>query len=313
MIPIIAAIIAGFVLLCQMLFNWTFSTSIMIWGLITGVSLFGNFVASTVTHQMLAFLAAVGFPTLATLRITDMLDSLQDVPVVKILANGAISLALCVFFSLCGACLLGAILTDARFLLEMDFYRGVKLTFILPLILVGILYLKKYDMLGFRQCLTSGDYWQRIKYLLHECCNWKTLLKIGFTLLILAIVFYVFIGRTGHSWQIPVPEFELNMRYWLEEHMYARPREKEFLIGHIAFFFLVLGYHKNWPRFVCLILAVVAAIGQVSLVETFCHMRSPFAMSVARALGGYVFGTALGATLVWAFVKLGEMKNAKEE
>ena len=176
----------------------------------------------------------------------------------------------------------------------------------------GILYLKKYDMLGFRQCLTSGDYWQRIKYLLHECCNWKTLLKIGFTLLILAIVFYVFIGRTGHSWQIPVPEFELNMRYWLEEHMYARPREKEFLIGHIAFFFLVLGYHKNWPRFVCLILAVVAAIGQVSLVETFCHMRSPFAMSVARALGGYVFGMALGATLVWAFVKLGEMKNAKE-
>ena len=313
LIPIIAAIIAGFVLLCQMLFNWTFSTSIMIWGIITGVSLFGNFVASTVTHQMLAFLAAVGFPALATLRITDMLDSLQDVPVVKILANGAISLALCVFFSLCGACLLGAILTDARFLLEMDFYRGVKLTFILPLILVGILYLKKYDMLGFRQCLTSGDYWQRIKYLLHECCNWKTLLKIGFTLLILAIVFYVFIGRTGHSWQIPVPEFELNMRYWLEEHMYARPREKEFLIGHIAFFFLVLGYHKNWPRFVCLILAVVAAIGQVSLVETFCHMRSPFAMSVARALGGYVFGTVLGATLVWAFVKLGEMKNAKEE
>ena len=103
------------------------------------------------------------------------------------------------------------------------------------------------------------------------------------------------------------------MRYWLEEHMYAMPREKEFLIGHIAFFCLVLGYHKNWSRFVCLILAVVAVIGQVSLVETFCHMRSPFAMSVARALGGYVFGTALGATLVWAFVKLGEMKNAKEE
>lgn len=312
LIPIIAAIVGAFVLLCQMLLNWTFSTSIMMWGVITGISLFGNFVASTITHQMLAFMAAVSFPTLAILRITDMLDSLQDVPVFKILANGAISLALCVLFSLCGACLLGAILTDARFLLELDFYRGVKLTFILPLIFVGILYLKKYDMLGFSECVTFGDYWNRVKYLFHECCNVKTILKIVVGLVILGAVAYVFIGRTGHSWQIPVPQFELTMRYWLEEHMYARPRAKEFLIGHIAFFFLVLAYHKSWPRVVGLILTVLAVIGQVSLVETFCHMRSPFAMSVARALGGYAFGAILGALLVWGFVKLREMKNGEE-
>ncbi|MCQ2361855.1 MAG: DUF5693 family protein [Acidaminococcaceae bacterium] len=312
LIPIIAAIVGAFVLLCQMLLNWTFSTSIMMWGVITGISLFGNFVASTITHQMLAFMAAVSFPTLAILRITDMLDSLQDVPVFKILANGAISLALCVLFSLCGACLLGAILTDARFLLELDFYRGVKLTFVLPLIFVGILYLKKYDMLGFSECVTFGDYWNRVKYLFYECCNVKTILKIAVGLVILGAVAYVFIGRTGHSWQIPVPQFELTMRYWLEEHMYARPRAKEFLIGHIAFFFLVLAYHKSWPRVAGLILTVLAAIGQVSLVETFCHMRSPFAMSVARALGGYAFGAILGALLVWGFVKLREMKNGKE-
>lgn len=312
LIPIIAAIVGAFVLLCQMLLNWTFSTSIMMWGVITGISLFGNFVASTITHQMLAFMAAVSFPTLAILRITDMLDSLQDVPVFKILANGAISLALCVLFSLCGACLLGAILTDARFLLELDFYRGVKLTFILPLIFVGILYLKKYDMLGFSECVTFGDYWNRVKYLFYECCNVKTILKIAVGLVILGAVAYVFIGRTGHSWQIPVPQFELTMRYWLEEHMYARPRAKEFLIGHIAFFFLVLAYHKSWPRVAGLILTVLAAIGQVSLVETFCHMRSPFAMSVARALGGYAFGAILGALLVWGFAKLREMKNGKE-
>lgn len=312
LIPIIAAIVGAFVLLCQMLLNWTFSTSIMMWGVITGISLFGNFVASTITHQMLAFMAAVSFSTLAILRITDMLDSLQDVPVFKILANGAISLALCVLFSLCGACLLGAILTDARFLLELDFYRGVKLTFILPLIFVGILYLKKYDMLGFSECVTFGDYWNRVKYLFYECCNVKTILKIAVGLVILGAVAYVFIGRTGHSWQIPVPQFELTMRYWLEEHMYARPRAKEFLIGHIAFFFLVLAYHKSWPRVAGLILTVLAAIGQVSLVETFCHMRSPFAMSVARALGGYAFGAILGALLVWGFVKLREMKNGKE-
>ncbi len=312
LIPVIAAIVGTFVLLCQMLLNWHFSSSIIMWGIITGVSLFGNFVSSTVTHQCLAFLAAITFPTLSVMKITDMFDSLQDVPILKVLANGVISLALCVFFSLCGACLLGAILTDARFLLELDFYRGVKLTFILPLIFVGILYLKKYDMLGFHECVTSGDYWNRVKYLFHECCNAKTLLRIAVGLAVFGVVAYIFIGRTGHSWQIPVPQFELQMRYWLEEHMYARPRAKEFLIGHIAFFFLVLAYHKSWPRVAGLVLTVAAAIGQVSLVETFCHMRSPFAMSVARALGGYVFGAILGALLVWGFVKLREMKNGEE-
>ena len=160
MIPVIAAISAAVVLVLQLLFGLGTNLSWILWGLITGVGQWGNFVMATQTHQIAALCAAVSFPVLSVYRITDMLDGLGDISTPKIIANGVISIVLCTVLSLVGACLLSAVLTDARFLLEIDFYRGVKLTFVLPLVLMLILYMKKYDMLGMRDCSSLGEYWQ---------------------------------------------------------------------------------------------------------------------------------------------------------
>ena len=116
-------------------------------------------------------------------------------------------------------------------------------------------------------------------------------------------VMYVFIGRTGHSWAVPIPEWELSMRYWLEENLYVRPREKEFLVGHIAFFLMVMGVHKSWPRFMQLLMTLGAVIGQTTLVETFCHMRTPFMMSMARGGIGLGLGIILGALAVFVIAQ----------
>lgn len=312
LIPIIAGIVAAFMLLCQSVFGWGYNRTLVLWGIVTGLGLLGNFVFGTVTHQIMGFLAAISFPVLSIYYITDMLDDIDDVPVVQLLANCAISLLLAVFFSLCGACLLAAILTDPRFLLEIDFYRGVKLTFILPLLLILIICLKKYDTLGYRKCVTWSDYCFQTKVLLRQCLTSRMLWKILLFIVFAGGILYIFIGRTGHSWQLPVPQFELNMRYWLEEHMYARPRAKEFLIGHIAFCLLVLVNHRSWSKIWRFMLVVGATIGQVSLVETFCHMRSPFLMSVVRALSGYAFGIVIGMIVVWIVLKVSETYSGND-
>ncbi len=309
LIPVIAGIVAAFMLLCQSILGWGYGSTVVCWGMVTGVGLFGNFVSATFTHQVAAFLAAISFPVLSMYYVTDMLDDIDDVPPLQILANCAISLLLAVFFSLCGACLLAAILTDTRFLLEIDFYRGVKLTFLLPLLFILIICLKKYDILGYRNCVSSGDYWHQTKVLLRKCFTLKNMLLIVAGLVLAGTVLYVFVGRTGHAWQLPVPQIELNMRYWLEEHLYARPRAKEFLIGHVAFCLLVLACHRAWPRFWKLCFIIGATVGQVSLVETFCHMRSPFLMSMARAAGGYVFGVVIGVLLVTVLIEIGKFAD----
>lgn len=72
--------------------------------------------------------------------------------------------------------------------------------------------------------------------------------------------------------------------------MFARPREKEFMIGHPAFFLAVMAVYRHWPRAVHLLFVLGATIGQGSLVQTFAHMRTPVFMSFVRAWDGYVCG-----------------------
>jgi hypothetical protein len=84
------------------------------------------------------------------------------------------------------------------------------------------------------------------------------------------------------------------MRAFLENLMYARPREKEFMIGHPAFFLMVLAVYKCAPRWWQFVLICGEVIGQGSLVQTFCHMRTPVIMSFWRALDGYAVGVVFG-------------------
>jgi cellobiose-specific phosphotransferase system component IIC len=86
--------------------------------------------------------------------------------------------------------------------------------------------------------------------------------------------------------------------------MYARPREKEFLIGHPAFYLAVYAAYNKWPKVLQLLLVMAASIGQGSLVQTFCHVRTPVLMSYVRAGDGFVLGAVLGIILLIVVVLL---------
>lgn len=146
-----------------------------------------------------------------------------------LLAMTTVQLGYAVILSLIGASLLGAVLGDTRFLLEIDIYRGVKVTFMMPVLLTFLLFVKRHGLWNEGERLTAPL--SRIRAFLNRPFTLSTLI----VLLAFAIVAWVFIGRSGHTAGVPVPAFEEKLRYFLEETMYARPREKEFLIGHPAF------------------------------------------------------------------------------
>lgn len=120
-----------------------------------------------------------------------------------------------------GAAFLSAILTDSRFLLEIDIYRGVKLTFILPVMLTAVLFMKRYDLL---QVVGKGlkTLWERLNGLLDTGITFRHVAVLA----VLLFIAYYFVGRSGHTGGVPVPAIELKMRAFLEQLMYARPREK---------------------------------------------------------------------------------------
>lgn len=291
-LPIVLAIVAGVVLYGSLLFNWSSKRELVLWALLSaggcGLLLLGR---GLLTRQLLALAAASVFPVLSMSFMLHIWDKnhTSNNGLLKIIWQAMWQLALAIALSLVGAAFLSAILTDSRFLLEIDIYRGVKLTFILPVVLIAVLYLKRYDML---QVVGKG-----VKSLLEKL---NSLLDTGLTFKHVAVLFvflfiaFYFVGRSGHTGGVPVPAIELKMRAFLEQVMYARPREKEFMIGHPAFFLTVLAVYKCAPRWWQFVLVCGAVIGQGSLVQTFCHMRTPVVMSFVRALDGYAVGIIFG-------------------
>lgn len=293
LLPIAAAILAGVVLYLSLLFNsMSNGRQAIVWAVLTvcacGLLLVGR---GLLTRQLLALASAAVFPVLAMNVIFDIWDKNKNsnTNIGLIIVHGIWQLALAIVLSLVGAAFLSGILTDSRFLLEIDIYRGVKLTFLLPIVLLGILYVHRYRIL---EQLTSKLH-NPISALNKLADTGLTFKHVAVLFVLLFIVFY-FVGRSGHTGGVPVPTIELKMRAFLEEVMYARPREKEFMIGHPAFVVAVMAAYRCAPRLWQFALACAAVIGQGSLVQTFCHMRTPVVMSFVRALDGYAVGIIFG-------------------
>ena len=248
-------------------------------------------------RQGLAFLSAVLYPVLSISVILALWENIKDDSrsTGSVIFTALWQLALAIALSLIGATLNAAIMGDTRFILEADIYRGVKLTFIMPVLLMMLLFLRQYSIFS-QDTAKPADLFSQLV----QIC--KTRLTLGhFVILgILLFVAYIFVGRSGHTGGVPVPAIEIKLRLFLEQVMYARPREKEFLIGHPAFFLAVLAACRMAPNWCKLALVIGAVIGQGSLVQTFCHMRTPALMSYIRAADGYLLGSALGIIAVIA-------------
>lgn len=291
-IPVLLAIVAGVVLYLSLLFNLSGSKQLALWAVLSAGGLALLFIGrGLLTRQLLALAAASVFPVLSMSVIFNIWDknTTDKHSLLSICWKGIWQLALAIALSLVGAAFLSAILTDSRFLLEIDIYRGVKLTFILPVIFTAILFIKRYDLL---QVVGKGlqTLWKRLNGLLDTGLTFRHVV----VLLVLLFIAYYFVGRSGHTGGVPVPAIELKMRAFLEQLMYARPREKEFMIGHPMFFLAVLAVYRCAPRWWQFVLTCAAVIGQGSLVQTFCHMRTPVVMSFVRALDGYAAGVVFG-------------------
>ena len=291
-IPVLLAIVAGVVLYLSLLFNLSGSKQLLLWAVLSAGGLALLFIGrGLLTRQLLALAAASVFPVLSMSVIFNIWDknTTDKHSLLSICWKGIWQLALAIALSLVGAAFLSAILTDSRFLLEIDIYRGVKLTFILPVIFTAILFIKRYDLL---QVVGKGlqTLWTRLNGLLDTGLTFRHVV----VLLVLMFIAYYFVGRSGHTGGVPVPAIELKMRAFLEQLMYARPREKEFMIGHPMFFLAVLAAYRCAPRWWQFALTCAAVIGQGSLVQTFCHMRTPVVMSFVRALDGYAVGVVFG-------------------
>lgn len=257
--------------------------------------------------QVLAIGCAVSAPVAAVLILLDIYSKREikkKLSYLAVIRDGTIGLACAVVIAAIGGIFIAALLGDIRFFMEFDFYRGVKLTFVFPLVLTALAYLRRFPLLGI-EVADGNSCKEFVRKFLDVPVRMGTLIIIG----ALAMCAYIFVGRSGHTAGVPVPGIEVAMRRFLENVMFARPREKEFLIGHPAFFLMVASIYRKWPQLLHFFLVIASVIGVGSMVETFAHIRTPFILSFIRGVNGWLTGTLIGIGLIVGIALIGYLTS----
>ena len=164
----------------------------------------------------------------------------------------------------------------------------------MPLALAIVVALRYFgnDILGKAE-LTAKD---RTMYFLNMNIKfWHALIGM----MLLAAVALLII-RSGHETGVQPANMELFIRNILEEILPARPRNKAFLLGYPGL--LLLGYFAYQKKYQWLypILAIMAAMGQANILNTFSHIRTPLYLSVWRIFFEVLF--AIGMTGLYVLV-----------
>jgi hypothetical protein len=256
--------------------------------------------------QGAALLAAIVFPTLGFVLFPQPIGAFADhehalvrdrsEAVVPALAEfAAISVV-----TLIGAVMVAGLLSDIPFMLKVKSFAGIKAATVVPLLLVGLVYLTgatgEYPSLQAEREAVA----QRVREFLNEPLRvWHTV-AVGVGLVALALL----VLRSGNDPGIGVSDTELRFRALLDRTMGVRPRTKEFLMGHPALLLgLAMAVSRRWRDW-ALPVILVGVIGQVGMLNSFCHLHTPVRVTVLRTFNGLWTGGLIGILLILVWLWL---------
>ena len=227
-------------------------------------------------HAVHALLVALLFPAALTLITFEAAERLK--PVGAAVAFFAISLV-----GVLAALSVAAMLSTLPYMMKATSFMGVKLAHVVPVLAVGgVLTLRAY------RDQTFG----------HPVRWWQLgLVLVGVVLLALLVV------RTGNE-AASVSGAEMGMRSLLDRVLPIRPRTKEVFFGHPLLMAAMIALACRRTRFLPLLFAC-GAVGQASVLNTFCHIHTPLSVSVTRTLLGIGLGGILGIAAYVVAVPVG--------
>ncbi len=251
-------------------------------------------------------LAASVFPALGLAVALQQVQSEEGRRPNALLRPALRGLLLASLFSLAGGLLVVGIYAKLPYLQGIGTFAGVKLSYLLP-VLVALLVVIA-ELPGTDEPLSAwwGRTRQKGEEFLRSPVSWGGAIVVVVTLAALALA----LMRSGNESAVAPTGLELKMRSLLETILIARPRTKEFLLGHPALMLslaLLLRGRRGWLP----LLVIIGALGQISLLNTFCHFHIPLYLSLLRSLHGLWLGALFGGVFILAWRLLFDRTRAK--
>lgn len=265
------------------------------WPWLTGLSVAGS-AACLASHKLfeLGLLkVAIAFPLLGLwLGWTLYQCSTHDLRICHPRRLGAALLALLIAsaWSADGGLLIHGGLWDAKTMLKVGQFHGVTIALAAPALLLAM-YAWQGESLqdawdSARRALTP--FWTRLVTL------WTSPVRYGdFAFMLIAVAALALVVlRSGNDSGVGAGGLETHLRGTLEHIFSVRPRTKE-LLGHpaLVLFFLSL----PWRSRLAGLLALAGLLGQVSILNTFCHLHTPLALTLHREGLGLAIGLVTSA------------------
>ncbi|KHO63317.1 hypothetical protein THYS13_14390 [Thermoanaerobacter sp. YS13] len=200
-----------------------------------------------------------------------------------------------------GALIIAAIMADSKYMLKIDYFRGVKFSFVLPLVFYVLYYIIK---------IYNANDWKTFIGRVKEFLNIDIKVWHLVAIVIAGIIGIIYISRTGNEPIVKPTELELKFRDFLEHTLVARPRTKEFLIGDPAIILAIYTAFKRSKTWT-FIMGIFASIGILSIVNTFSHIESVLTIAIERTVIAWILGALIGMVVVFIMDKV--LKNIKRE
>lgn len=247
--------------------------------------------------KLVALLAAIVFPTVAVLyAASGSPDAPLSRPLKSFLPASIVRFVGALAISFAGGLMVAALLSKPAFMLHVDQFAGVKLAHIAPILLIAVAF-------------SAGIAWRPDIWAEQKSRAEQGLRKLGsqpilmwqtIVALVLLVMIALLLARSGNDSGVGVSQTELRFRAILDTLLFVRPRTKEFLLGHPAMLIgiaMALGGRRNWaPLFL-----LVGLFGEISLVNTFCHIHTQISVSILRSAIGAALGLIIGIVLLLIF------------
>jgi hypothetical protein len=191
--------------------------------------------------------------------------------------------------TLVGCFLIVGFLSDIRFIEGVSRFVGVKAAFVGPLLIVGVFYyFKPHRISSLLYILRRG---------FQSPINMASIIAILFTLFFVILLLL----RSGNYIAMPQFTLEEKFRALLENTLFVRPRTKEFLIGYPFLLFSFYGIDRFISRRWIWLFNGIGLVALISMINSFCHIHTPLAISIYRTCMGIVIGTLLGVIYIGMF------------
>jgi hypothetical protein len=207
-----------------------------------------------------------------------------------------------VLFSLglIGGLITTSFLSETKYYLEADIFRGVKISQLLPIAIFGIFYIQKLHN-------------EKNKVNIYiQILNKNIKVYYGVIFMIIAGIGYYYISRTGHESEIEPIQLEMIFRNFLENNLIARPRTKEFLFAAPALG-AALYFSQKQKDILRFVFSLGAVTGITSIINTFSHLRTPLYLSITRTIYSLGFSLVTGVLTILVLIILEKIYTAIKE